>query len=174
MTLTRLWEGSPMPIKTTFFVSGLNFLASNTCEIISKSVNCRMSPERPVIQKTQPTAHPTWEDTQTPSRGKSTVSIVWPSWRAKTNLTERVPSSRSITAGWTAESNASLVCTKMPRTALGNRSSSTLGQGTMPQAARMINAICESLAPSDFNRSIMLFSVIVNGESSMRSINERK
>jgi len=39
----------------------------------------RIKSARPVMQNTQPTAQPTWVDTHRPSRGNSTISIVWPS-----------------------------------------------------------------------------------------------
>ncbi len=74
-TLSRLWAGSPMPMNTTFF-TGRRARASTTWATISALPSWRSKPSRPVMQKVQPTAQPTWVDTQTPSRGSSTLSTI--------------------------------------------------------------------------------------------------
>ena len=59
-----------MPMKTTFFTARMR-RASTTWARISMLVTCRIRPLLPVMQKRQPTAQPTWVETQSPSRGSS-------------------------------------------------------------------------------------------------------
>ena len=73
LTLSKLWSGSPIPMKTRL-VSGRGGepssssirrrLARATWSTISPEVRFRASPIVPVMQKVQPTAQPTWVETQ--------------------------------------------------------------------------------------------------------------
>jgi hypothetical protein len=82
-----------MPMNTTL-VTARSERASATCATISALPTCRNSPSRPVIQKRQPTAQPTWVETHSPPRGSSTDSTVCPSCRATSSRSEPSP------AGW--------------------------------------------------------------------------
>jgi len=62
--------------------------ASATWAMISALPTCRSRPSRPVMQNWQPTAQPTCDDTQRPSRGSSTLSTVWPSASATSSRSE--------------------------------------------------------------------------------------
>mmetsp|Transcript_6867 Transcript_6867/g.16854 ORF Transcript_6867/g.16854 Transcript_6867/m.16854 type:complete len:223 (+) Transcript_6867:1413-2081(+) len=78
-----------MPMKTTFLSRGFLRRASTTWATISALPTWRISPSTPVMQNRQPTAQPTWLDTQTPSRGSSTVSTVWPSCSPSSSRAQR-------------------------------------------------------------------------------------
>ena len=59
----------------------------STWSTISSAVRSRRRPRRPEAQKEQPTAHPTWVETQTvarPATSMSTASTGWPSavWKS--------------------------------------------------------------------------------------------
>ena len=88
-TLSRLCAGSPMPMNTTRRTR-CRVRARATCATISPLVRWRARPSRPVMQNTQPTAQPTCVETQTPSPGSSTLSIVRPSSSASRKRVERV------------------------------------------------------------------------------------
>ena len=120
-TLSRLCEGSPMPMKTTF-LTARRVRARATCATISALPIWRNRPSLPVMQNTQPTAQPTCEDTHRPSRGSSTLSHVWPSCRPTSRRSE--PSE----PGWAERSVArpmtSLMSASSPsRTGWGRKSS---------------------------------------------------
>ena len=89
-----------MPMKTTRFTVR-RARASTTWATISALASWRSRPSRPVMQKTQPTAQPTWVDTHSPSRGSSTLSTVWPSASSTSRRSE--PSA----PGWLARMRAS-------------------------------------------------------------------
>lgn len=107
-TLSRLCAGSPMPMKTTFLTARWR-RASTTCARISMLATWRIRPLLPVMQKRQPTAQPTWVETQSPSRGSSTLSTICPSarstnrrepsWPACSERTRARPSSSAARAG---------------------------------------------------------------------------
>ena len=99
-TLSRLCAGSPMPMNTTLR-TGRRMRASATWAMISALPTCRSRPSRPVMQNWHPTAQPTCDETQRPSRGSSTLSTVWPSASATSSRSE--PSA----PGWTAWMRAS-------------------------------------------------------------------
>src|SRR3990170_3558987 len=109
-TLSKLSSGSPIPIRTTLVTARSPFgpaprarRASHSWEMISASVRLRLKPWRPVAQKLQFSAQPTWVETHNvprPSSGMKTVSTAVPSSSCSSHL--RVPSAASwswVTAG---------------------------------------------------------------------------
>ena len=118
-TFSRLCAGSPMPMKTTFFTARMR-RASTTWARISMLVTCRIRPLLPVMQKRQPTAQPTWVETQSPSRGSSTLSTICPSANstsrrepslpACSDRTRARPSSSAVRAGTALRSASGRKC----------------------------------------------------------------
>ena len=104
-TFSRLCAGSPMPMKTTFFTARMR-RASTTWARISMLVTCRIRPLLPVMQKRQPTAQPTWVETQSPSRGSSTLSTICPS---ANSTSRREPSLPACSDRTRARSSSSAV-----------------------------------------------------------------
>ena len=88
------------------FADGAQPRASTTCATISALPRWRLRPSRPVMQKTQPTAQPTWVETQTASRGSSTHSTVWPSASSTSSRPE--PSSPACSHARAPSSSAPL------------------------------------------------------------------
>ena len=80
LSWSKLWSGSPIPMNTRL-VSGRGAgpspsstsrrLARWTWSTISPAVRCRASPMVPVMQKVQPSAQPTWVETQSVLRSGS-------------------------------------------------------------------------------------------------------
>ena len=99
-----------MPMKTTLVTcrppsSRRTRAKCRTWSTISSAVRSRRSPSLPEAQKAQPTAQPTWVETQTvarPATSMSTASTGWPSAVANSVLravpfgAARVSTSRSV------------------------------------------------------------------------------
>ena len=101
-TASKLCIGSPMPMNTTVRRRRLWAVASRrnatNWAMISPAVRLRSKPALPVAQKSQPIAHPAWEDRQPAARAGSwsgirTASTVRPSVRPSSSL--MVPSAAS-------------------------------------------------------------------------------
>ena len=148
ITASRLCEGSPMPMNTTFF-TGLSVRASATCATISALPTCRIKPSRPVMQNTQPTAQPTWLETHRPSRGSSTLSTVWPSCRPTNKRAE--PSCPGCCSRKVAKpASVWLSAGKASRTAVGMKLCSGLRPLSCALAwthKRSTRCSCSALAP---------------------------
>ena len=96
--LSRLAIGSPMPITTILLSrssSGKSRCKCNICSTISPVVKLRTRPSRPLAQKAQPMAQPTWvlmQMVRCPRASRnSTHSTCWPSANCRSSFS--VPSS---------------------------------------------------------------------------------
>jgi hypothetical protein len=147
-TLSRLWAGSPMPMNTTFFTGAL-LRASATWATISALPSWRSRPSRPVMQKVQPTAQPTWVDTHRPPRGSSTLSTAWPS---ASSSSSRVPSSPACSVRRRASAcHSSASPGRALRSSSGKKSSGRLrpaSSGSARVQLRSTSASCAGLAPT--------------------------
>ena len=152
-TASMLWAGSPMPMNTTFF-TGRRARASTTWARISALVSWRSRPSRPVMQKVQPTAQPTWLDTHRPSRGSSTLSTVWPSASSTSRRAE--PSSPGCSERTRASPASSAVSAgRASTTALGSAGPRRVGPASRGRAcsqARSMRCTCTGLAPRSARR----------------------
>mmetsp|Transcript_34580 Transcript_34580/g.107963 ORF Transcript_34580/g.107963 Transcript_34580/m.107963 type:complete len:283 (+) Transcript_34580:658-1506(+) len=63
-------SGSPMPMKTTLWMSLRTVRASRTCSRISPASRLRMRPNVPVAQNWQPMRQPAWDDRQSVAPGR--------------------------------------------------------------------------------------------------------
>ncbi len=146
-TLSRLCAGSPMPMNATFFTAR-RLRASATWATISALPSWRSRPSRPVMQKVQPTAQPTWVETQRPPRGSSTLSTAWPSASSSSSRTPSAPGCalRSRARPRSASARAG----KSWRSSRGRKSSARLRpapSGSARVQLRSTSASCAGLAP---------------------------
>ena len=119
-----------MPMKTTFFTARMR-RASTTWASISMLVTCRIRPLLPVMQKRQPTAQPTCVETQSPSRGSSTLSTICPSANSTSRREPSLPacsdrtrarsSSSAVRAGTALRSASGRKCWESRRRVLVQR-----------------------------------------------------